>query len=198
MARPRFTLVWPALVALTVAFAATAGGKHRLSTDKKKPAVVFTVGGPAGLGTIEGKSGQISVEDRGHDIVIKVPLAGFKTGIDGRDTHFREKLGILDPKDSEKKKLLWPDASLVVSKADIKVPGEGTAKGTFKIHGVEKQQTFKYTVKKGEHGTLEVSGNFQVNVYDHGFKKEDKTFCFAGLCTKDMVDVKASFALTDG
>jgi hypothetical protein len=197
MARPRFTLVWPALVALTVAFAATAGGKHRLSTDKIKPSVMFKVGGPAGLGTVEGKSGQLSVEDRGHDIVIKVPLAGFKTGIDGRDTHFREKLGIVDPKDPEKKKLLWPDASLVVSKADIKVPGGGTAKGTFKIHGVAKPQTFTYTVKKIEHG-LEVTGKFKVNVYDHGFKKDENTFCFAGLCTKDIVEVEATFGVTDG
>jgi polyisoprenoid-binding protein YceI len=194
MARPRFTHVWPALVALTVAFSAAAAGKYRLTADKGK-SVSFTVGGPAGLGTIEGKSSQLSVEDRGDDVVIKVPLASFKTGIDGRDTHFREKLGI---KGKEEGKLVWPAASLTVAKSALKIPGGGSTQGTFKIHGVEKEKTFKYSVTKGKDGALEVNGSFQVNVFEHGFKKEDKDFCFAGLCTNNLVNVKASFVVTDG
>jgi polyisoprenoid-binding protein YceI len=190
MARPRFTLVWPALVALTVAFTAAAAGKYRIG-DNKKTSVTFTVGGPAGLGTIKGENNSLSLDDQGDKLVIKVPVAGFKTGIDGRDTHFRQKLEGADGK--------FTHVSLVVAKSDLKIPGSGKAKATFKVHGVEKEKTFSYTVKKGSAG-FDVSGSFQVNVKDHGFGKD--TFCFPkapplGLCTNDVVDVKASFQVAD-
>jgi polyisoprenoid-binding protein YceI len=191
MARPRFTLVWPALVALTVAVSAAAAGKYHIG-DSKKTSVTFKVGGPAGLGTIEGKSNQLSLEEEGDKLVIKVPVASFKTGIEGRDTHFRQKLAGADGK--------WTHVSLAVPKSDLKIPGGGKAKGIFKVHGVEKEKTFNYTVKKGSAG-LEVSGSFQVNVKDHKFPED--TFCFPkapplGLCTHDVVDVKASFHVADG
>lgn len=190
MVRPRFAHVWPSLIALTVAVSAAAAGKYRIG-DNKKTSVTFKVGGPAGLGTIEGKTSQLSLEDKGDTLVVKVPVAGFKTGIDQRDGHFQKKLEGADGK--------WTHMSLVVAKSDLKIPGSGKAKGTFKVHGVEKEKTFNYTVKKGSAG-LEVSGSFQVNVKDHGFEKD--TFCFPkappmGVCTNDVVDVKASFQVAD-
>jgi polyisoprenoid-binding protein YceI len=177
MARSRIALVLPALVALSVAFSADAGGKKCRMHDKEKPGVTFKIAGPLGL-KIDGSSKDLTVEDDGSKITLKASLTNLKTGIDFRDNHLREHI-------NAKK---WPAASLVVDKAQLKIPGSGEATGKFKLHGKEVDKKFHYNVKrKGDQ--LEVSGNFQVDLTQHGLDKA----CKAGVCTDKIVKVEAKF-----
>jgi len=181
MARPRFFHVWPALVALTVAFSADAGGKCRLH-DKEKPSVKFQVGGPAGL-KIDGTSKDLTVDDDGSKIVLKAAVTNLETGMGLRNKHLKKYIGAEQ----------WPAASLEVDKSALKIPGEGTATGKFRLHGVTKDKSFKYKVKRGEGGTLEVRGNFEVDITEHGIEKP----CYLGVCTDTKVKVTASFKALD-
>jgi polyisoprenoid-binding protein YceI len=180
MARPRFVHIWPALVALTVAFSADAGGKCRMH-DKEKPSVKFSVGGPAGL-KIDGSSKDLTVEDDGSKIVLKAAVTNLETGMGLRNKHLKKYIGAEQ----------WPAASLTVDKSAIKMPGEGTATGQFRLHGVTKEKTFKYKVKK-DGSNLEVSGSFEVDITEHNIEKP----CYLGVCTDTKVKVTASFKAVD-
>lgn len=181
MARPRFALVWPALVALTFAFSADAGGKCRMH-DKEKPSVKFSVGGPAGL-KIDGTSKDLTVDDDGSKILLKASVTNLETGMGLRNKHLKKYIGAEE----------WPAASLEVDKASLKIPGEGEAKGKFRLHGVTKDKTFKYKVKRGAGGVLEVSGSFDVDITEHKIEKP----CYLGVCTDTKVKVTASFKALD-
>jgi polyisoprenoid-binding protein YceI len=181
MSRPRFALVWPALVALTVAFSADAGGKCRMH-DKEKPGVKFQVGGPAGL-KIDGSSKDLTVSDDGSKILLKASVTNLDTGMGLRNKHLKKYIGAEE----------WPAASLEVDKASLKIPGEGEAKGKFRLHGVTKDKTFKYKVKRGAGGVLEVSGSFEVDITEHKIEKP----CYLGVCTDTKVKVTASFKALD-
>ena len=180
MARPRFAHLLPALVLSTVAFAADAGGKCRIN-DKEKPAVKFVVGGPAGL-KIDGTTKDLTVDDDGSKIVLKVAVTNLDTGMGLRNKHLKKYLGAEQ----------WPAASLTVDKSAIKMPGEGTATGQFRLHGVTKEKSFKYKVKR-DGANLEVSGSFDVDITEHGIEKP----CYLGVCTDTKVKVTANFKAVD-
>lgn len=185
MARPRIAPLLPALVALTVAFSADAGGKYRMH-DKEKPAVKFSVGGPAGL-KIDGTSKELTVSDDGSKILLKASVTNLDTGMGLRNKHLKKYIGAEQ----------FPAASLEVDKSSIKIPekgaSEGSATGKFRLHGVTKDKTFKYKVKRGDGGALEVSGSFEVDITEHNIEKP----CYLGVCTDTKVKVTASFKALD-
>lgn len=181
MARPRFAHLMPALVALTFAFAADAGGKCRMH-DKEKPSVKFSVGGPAGL-KIDGTSHDLTVDDDGSKILLKAAVTNLETGMGLRNKHLKKYIGAEQ----------FPAASLEIDKASLKIPGEGTATGKFRLHGVTKDKSIKYKIKRGDGGVLEVSGSFDVDITEHNIEKP----CYLGVCTDTKVKVTASFKALD-
>lgn len=150
--------------------------------DKEKPSVKFQVGGPAGL-KIDGTSKDLTISDDGSKIVLKAAVTNLDTGMGLRNKHLKKYIGAEE----------WPAASLEVDKAALKIPGEGTATGKFRLHGVTKDKSFKYKVKRGAGGTLEVSGNFEVDITEHNIEKP----CYLGVCTDTKVKVSASFKALD-
>jgi polyisoprenoid-binding protein YceI len=182
MARPRFALVWPALVALTVAFSADAEGKKCRMPDKPKTAITFQITGPLGL-KIDGTSSELKINDDGSKITLTAGLTNLKTGIGFRDGHLKEHINTAK----------WKDMTLVVDKASLKIPGSGKTSGKLTWRDKTVDRSVNYTVKRLEHDMLDVSGNFEVDLKQHGSDKACK-----GVCTGTIVKVSANFQAVEG
>ena len=147
----------------------------------------FNASGPGGM-NIEGKGSSMWTIDDGKTVKVVVQLTALSTGMSLRDKHMKEKY-------LEVQK--FPDAELVVNRADLKFPAAGETKkeeanGTLKLHGVNKGTKFKYTVTKdGE--VYKVTGTLKVSMKDHDIPEPS----YLGVKVKDEVDVSVQFNVKD-
>ena len=174
MSRSRILSLAPALAALTFALTASAGLELK---GKPKPSVNFTAIGPGGL-KIDGSGDELSLKEEGDKLIFKASVKKLKTGIGLRDNHLRKYI------EADK----WPDASFVVDKSKVKMPGKGKAKGKFRLHGVTKELDVDYSVDSKD-GGYSVTGTTEINL-DH-FKIEQP--CYLGVCVDKDVKVSVSF-----
>jgi polyisoprenoid-binding protein YceI len=148
----------------------------------------FKAVGPAGF-KLEGKTRSIDLKDDGKALTVVVSLKDLETGISLRDSHMREKYLEVEK---------FPDATLVVPVDQVKWPedgksSEGSAKGTFSVHGVSKEVTFKYkVVASGD--TYAIEGEAPVNFKDHGVSVPS----YMGITVKPDIVVFSKFNAKKG
>ena len=178
----RRRLSWVA-VALWCAVPAVGLAAFQASQAK----VSFSCSGPGGL-RIEGTGSELQTADKGGALVLTVPLSKVSTGIGVRDTHMHDKY-------LEVAK--YPNAELVVPRAGLKFPSDGSsvdasAPGTMTIHGTSRPVTFHYkAVRKGT--AYDVQGDVHVNMNDYGIP----TPSYLGITVKPPVDISVSFRLNE-
>ena len=171
-----------ALVSLALATAADAA-----LTKNGDATVKFSASGPGGM-NIEGKGSSMWTVDDGKTVKVVVQLTAMTTGMSLRDKHMKEKY-------LETQK--FPDAELVVNRADLKFPAAGAtvkseATGLMKIHGVNRSSKFTYSaVKDGE--VYKVTGSVRVSLKDHDIKEPS----YLGVKVKDGIDVTVQFNVKD-
>lgn len=165
---------WTLAITLIAASAALAGW-----SKSGEGSASFIGTGPAGF-KMEGKSKVVDVKDDGKNLTVTVGLKELDTGIGLRDSHMRDKY-------IEVAK--FPDATLVVPVAGLKEDGSETeATGTFTVHGVSKEISFKYkAVCKA--GTCDVEGTAGVNLKEHGINVPS----YMGITVKPDITVSVSF-----
>jgi polyisoprenoid-binding protein YceI len=178
---PSFGVVVLAVAAISLAASA------KLSR-RGEPSVTFTAVGPVGL-KIHGESHDLTVDDAGSDLSVKVPLAGLKTGITLRDTHMREKYLEVEK---------YPVAELTVARSSLKLPSgnqpvSADGKGIMRIHGKEKPVSFHYDVRRNG-SSLHVNGTAHVNMKDYGIDVPS----YAGVTVKPDIEVAVEFDAADG
>jgi len=165
---------WTVALVVITASAALAGW-----TKSGEGGASFIGTGPAGF-KMEGKTKAVDVKDDGKNLTVTVGLKELDTGIGLRDSHMRDKY-------IEVAK--FPDATLVVPVAGLKEDGSETeSKGTFTVHGVSKEITFKYkaTCKAG---TCDVEGTAGVNIKEHGINVPS----YMGITVKPDITVSVTF-----
>jgi len=178
--RFQYSLLRGAALLAAVTFSLVAAAKLSKTGDSSAG---FHAAGPAGM-NIDGKTSEMTIADDGTTVTITVPLKNISTGISLRDEHTKKYLEV----DS------YPNATLVVARASLKLPGggEGDAPGKMTIHGATKDVTFHYVANKsGE--VLDVKGTTKVNLNDYGIK----TPSYLGVSVKPDVDVFANFQAKD-
>jgi polyisoprenoid-binding protein YceI len=136
-------------VALGAALLFPAVASAALKVDGKPKVTFYAVGSPGFL-DIEGVAGTMTAADDGTKLTFTVPMSSVHTGIDLRDEHMNSKYVLVDK---------FPNAILTLNKADVKWPSatvgesnDGTAKGTFNIHGQDQPVDVTYTVAKSKTG----------------------------------------------
>lgn len=169
---------------LTLGLATAADAALQKTGDAS---VKFNASGPGGM-NIEGKGSSMWTVDDGKTVKVVVQLTAMTTGMSLRDKHMKEKY-------LEVQK--FPDAELVVNRADLKFPGAGeTAKaevgGTMKLHGVNKGTKFTYTATK-DGDLYKVTGTVRVSLKDHDIAEPS----YLGVKVKDAVDVTVQFNVKD-
>lgn len=149
--------------------------------------VKFNASGPGGM-NIEGKGNSMWTIDDGKNVKVVVQLTAMSTGMALRDKHMKEKY-------LEVQK--FPDAELVVPRADLKFPADGKTEkaelnGMLKLHGVNKSTKFTYTAtKEGE--VYKVTGSVHVSMKAHDIPEP----AYLGVKVKDDVDVSIQFNVKD-
>jgi hypothetical protein len=149
--------------------------------------VKFNASGPGGM-NIEGKGSSMWTIDDGKTVKVVVQLTAMTTGMSLRDKHMKEKY-------LETQK--FPDAELVVNRADLKFPAGGAttkaeANGVLKLHGVNKATKFTYSASRdGE--LYKVSGSLHLSMKDHDIREPS----YLGVKVKDGVDVSIQFNVKD-
>lgn len=151
------------------------------------PHVAFHANGTAGM-KIVGTTSELDVDDRGAEIVIKVPLRNLTTGIALRDHHMRDKYLEVGA---------YPDAVLTVPRSALQVPASdgtssGDATGAMTIHGRTKDVRFHYTVARAG-GAYHVGGTTHVNIRDFGIAVPS----YLGVTVRPDIDVEVQFAASD-
>jgi polyisoprenoid-binding protein YceI len=147
--------------------------------------VGFQASGPAGM-TIEGTTSDLTLEDKGDNIVLTVPLGNLSTGITLRDRHMKEKY-LEVPK--------FPSATLTVARGALKLPATGDkieadVSSSVSIHGQTRPVTVHYEAKKDGASVL-AKGKFHINMRDFGIAVPS----YLGVTVKPDVDVSANFRI---
>lgn len=152
-----------------------------------EPDVAFTAAGPAGL-KFDGKSSQLAVSESANTLTVTVPLAAFKTGIDLRDKHMKEKY-------LEVQK--YPQAELSVARSALKIPAVGQeasqeADGKLSLHGQTHPIKFQYQAKRNG-DSFAVHGTMRLNMKDYGIDVPS----YLGVTVKPDIDVAVKFDAID-
>ena len=145
--------------------------------------VAFHADGPAGM-KIVGTTSELDVDDRGAEMVIKVPLRNLTTGIALRDHHMRDKYLQV---------ATYPDAVLTVPRSAVRFPAakgtsSGDATGAMAIHGRTKNVRFHYTIADAG-GSYRVAGTTHLNIRDFGIAVPS----YLGITVKPDIDVEVEF-----
>ena len=136
---------------------------------------------------IVGTTSELRTSDaEGHFRVI-VPLAKLTTGISLRDAHMRDKY-------LEVQK--YPEATLDVARADLRVPQPGggtsaTLKGTLTLHGVSKPVDVKYAVR-ADGAVYHVDGELHIDMREFGIIVP----AYFGVTVKPATDIAVKFDAT--
>lgn len=170
----RWTLSLTLLTA-SLAFAGwTQQGEATATVDAK---------GPAGF-KIHGVAKKVTVTDDGKALTVKLAVADVDTDSGLRNGHMRE--------DMEAAK--YPDITLTVPLANLKAEEgkttEAEAKGTFGLHGQQKEGTFTYKANC-QKGVCEVEGSANLNLKDFGVKIRS----YMGITVKPDIVVGAKFTV---
>ena len=109
------------------------------------PKVLFNAEGSPGFLTFVGETKQLTLKDDGSKLTFTVPVDTITTGIELRDDHMRKTYVQTDK---------FPNVVLTLDRAAVQWPADGSNKGTapatFEIHGVTKDVTVTYSIKKGQ------------------------------------------------
>ncbi len=144
--------------------------------------------GPAGF-KIEGTTHSVSLKDDGKALTVVVSLKDLTTGIDLRDNHMRNKYLEVDK---------HPEATLTVPidsitwAADGK-SSEGSANGTFSVHGKTKEISFKYKMTNTG-GTYAIEGEAPVNFKDFDVNVPS----YLGITVKPNITILSKFSAQKG
>jgi polyisoprenoid-binding protein YceI len=144
--------------------------------------------GPAGF-KIEGVTQSISLKDDGKALTVVVSLKDLTTGIELRDKHMREKYLEVGT---------HPEATLTVpidaiTWAEDGKSSEGSAKGTFSVHGKTKEVSFKYKIKNSG-GTYAVEGEAPINFKDFDVSVPS----YLGITVKPDITILSKFNAKKG
>ncbi len=144
--------------------------------------------GPAGF-KIEGATSNVTLKDDGKTLTVVVNLKELNTGIELRDKHMRDKYLEVEK---------FPEATLAVPldaitfAADGKT-SEGSAKGTFSVHGKSKEVSFKYKMTNTG-GTCAIEGEAAVNFKDFDVNVPS----YMGITVKPDITVFSKFGAKKG
>jgi len=168
-------------VCATAAFYAKASALYTLTAS---PRTTFHAQGPGGM-KIVGQTAKGTLSDNDKLIIIKIPLATLKTGINLRDKHMREKY-------LEVQK--YPYAELHVATASVRLPTTAelktSAKGTLKLHGRSRAIDVPYRIKRdGEN--YQVSGLLRLNIRDYGITVPN----YLGVTVKPDIEVRINMVV---
>jgi polyisoprenoid-binding protein YceI len=167
----RTTLLCSLLTA-SLALAFTQDGEGEATFDAK-----------ANVGLkIHGECKKVKVADDGKALTITIAIADIDTDNSLRNKHMSEDMH------ADK----FPNVVLSVPLDKLKVPDSGKSveaevPGTFNIHGVSKEVTFKY--KATCNATCEVEGSAALNLSDFGVKVRS----YLGATVKPDITVGAKF-----
>jgi polyisoprenoid-binding protein YceI len=166
------TTLFCSLLTASLAFAWTQDGDGEASFDAK-----------ANVGLkIHGECKKVKVADDGKALSVTIAIADIDTDNSLRNKHMSEDMH------SDK----FPNIVLTVPLDKLKVPDggksvEAEAPGSFNIHGVTKDVTFKY--KATCSGSCEVEGSAAINLSDFGVKVRS----YLGATVKPDITVAAKF-----
>lgn len=164
------------------ALAATAGVADAKVGSANNASVKFTAIGPGGL-AFHGTSSDLKVEENAGAIKIIVRPETLDTNMTLRNDHMKRKyLHVAE----------HPTASLTVQRSELKIPGSGTVRGKFHLHGVEVPADVKYTVTGA--GKLHVVGDTTINLENHRIEVPR----YLGQGVKPDVQLHVEFDTTDG
>lgn len=140
--------------------------------------------GPAGF-KIEGSTPNVSLKDDGKTLTVVVNLKELATGIELRDKHMRDKYLEVEK---------FPEATLAVPLDAITwaadgAKSDGTAKGTFSVHGKSKEVSFKYKMTNTG-GTVAIEGEAAVNFKDFDVNVPS----YMGITVKPDITVFSKFS----
>ena len=129
-----------------------------------KPKVLFNATGSPGFLTFEGVTRDITLVDDGEKLVFTVPVDTLDTGIEVRDDHMRRTYVQTDQ---------FPNVVITLPRAEVKWPesgsSEGTVKGVFQLHGVDKEVELTYAIKRVKEA-YRVKATFPFNTTEHGIE----------------------------
>lgn len=129
-----------------------------------KPKLAFHAEGSPGFLTFDGKTTEMSVTDDGTTLTFQVPVDTLDSGIALRDQHMRE---------TYVQTANHPHATLKLAKSAVTFPDSGSAdgkiKGTFNIHGVDREVEVTYSIKNAK-GVYKVKASFPFNTVEHGIE----------------------------
>jgi polyisoprenoid-binding protein YceI len=174
--KPHVKFSFVAVPALTFGLAGLAQAAFTASKDAH---VTFTAAGPAGM-KIEGTTADLKVTEAQGSVVVAVPLGNLATGIALRDHHMKDKY-------LEVAK--FPDATLTVARAALKVPAtQADAPATLTLHGQTHAVTVHYDAAPEGDGVV-VHGKLHLKMDEYGIAVPS----YLGVTVKPDVDVAASF-----
>ncbi|MCH2110730.1 MAG: YceI family protein [Polyangiaceae bacterium] len=154
---------------------------------QKESSSSFLAEGPGGLRIVGEARGVVDANENDGQLIIRLDLRQYDTGIGFRDDHLRDAL--------ETKK--FPFAELRVPRAALKFPADGAklsskATGSLKFHGKTKQIAFGYDVNRTG-SDYHVGGKLKVDITQFGIEQP----CHLGLCVKKDVKVKVKFKVRE-
>lgn len=142
----------------------------------------FIANAPGGL-EIDGQVTDLTVADDGTTVTVTVGLSGIDTGLELRNKHTKEDL----------ETDTYPTAKLSTARSALKLGGgKGDAPGKMTIHGVTRDVTFHYSIRKNG-DTLQVNGSVPINVEDYGVKPRS----YLSIQIKSKVKIYATFQMED-
>jgi polyisoprenoid-binding protein YceI len=131
---------------------------------------------------LEGKSTALAAAWDGDTLVVTLPMASFRTGIELRDKHLREHI------EADK----YPTAELRAPLAALRLPaaGEsssGTAQAPLSFHGQVKPVSFSWQAKRGE--GFDVKGGVKIDFTEFGVPVPS----YLGVSVKPPAEVSVEF-----
>jgi polyisoprenoid-binding protein YceI len=174
----RKTLITMCAVSASVFVASVALAKLSAGSGTAK----FTASGPGGL-RIEGSTEGVTVDDRGAEIVIVVPMSALSTGISLRDKHMKERY-------LETGK--FPKAELHVKRDTIQALSGGATSGNvdgmLQLHGVEKHVATSYVASKSG-DEYAVTAKMDIDMREFGIEVPS----YLGMSVKPNITVNVAF-----
>ncbi len=170
---------------------------NKINFDPAKSKVEFlAIGRPSAL-KIKGQgataSGALTLENASTEGEITVNLDDFKTGLETRDKHMKEKY--LETEKAQNK-----TAKLKIIKLDLpanywsskSAVSKAKFSGTLALHGVQKNIEGELNLKAAQNNVVSGDSNFNIKLTDYAIAIPS----FAGITVAEDVNVSVSFEAT--